>query len=478
MALHGGEIVALVGENGAGKSTLMKVLSGVYPAGDFEGEIFWKGARVEFESPPDAEQRGIAIIHQELSQFNHLSVAENLFVGHWPRTWWGKVQWNEMNQKAQKWLDVVGVKCAPQEIMGNLSVGIQQLVEIAKALSRKSEVLILDEPTSALTPSEVERLFNLLRELKVQGKGLIYISHKMEEIFELSDRIYILRDGKTVHSAMSKEITREDLIRHMVGRNLDRLFPEVPPKKLGKTLIRVKEFSGTDGVGRRIFGPLNFSVCEGEIVGFAGLLGSGRTESMKALLGDPSFVVSGSVEIDERAVVITNPRGGLRNRLIYLSEDRKGESNLAERSLEENVSLARLSQRPVFSILNLTDEERLANETLNLLSTKCTGPEQEIQNLSGGNQQKVIIGRALQTDPKVLILDEPTRGVDVGAKYEIYEILFELTKKGMGIVMISSDLPELLALCDRIVVLADGHQKGEVPREEFSETQIMKFAVG
>lgn len=488
LQLQQGEILALVGENGAGKSTLMKILSGVYPRDEFEGEILIRGKSARFRAPADAEQAGIAIIHQELSQFGDLTVAENLFVGHWP-TRWRLINWDLLNKSAHQWLVAVGAPCRAEDRMQDLSVGVQQIVEIAKALSRKSEILILDEPTSALTPSEIKRLFQFLQKLKEEGKGLIYISHRMEEIFELSDRVVVLRDGRSVFSSKTAETNPKDLIHAMVGRTLDRLFPQrYPPKRdcpdnskitqIGKRpILEVKDFEGYKLSGQKLFGPLNFELYPGEILGFAGLLGARRTESMRALLGDPTIETRGEILVNQKPTHIRNPRWGVMNHIIYLSEDRKGSSILPQRSLSENVSLMRLSQKRLVSFVSHDDENQKTQSSLSALRTRCTGPEQEIRFLSGGNQQKVVIGRALQANPQIMILDEPTRGIDVGAKFEIYEILVDLAAKGLALILISSDLPELINLCDRIIVLAQGQQRGELQAPELVDTEIMKLAV-
>lgn len=476
LTICSGEILALVGENGAGKSTLMKILSGAYPSGSFTGQIRIDGTPLQFRSPIEAENAGIAIIHQELSSFLHLTVAENIFAGHW-QTRFGLIDWPKLQSEAQKWLDAVGSDIDASTIMGTLSVGSQQMVEIAKALARNSRVLILDEPTSALTPREVENLFKLLRDLKSKGKGLVYISHKMEEIYELADRITVLRDGQTVQTANATELSEDKLITHMVGRSLSNLFPQSPPRVFGETQLSVSNYSGIHQSGKKVFGPLNFSVKKGEILGFSGLLGAGRSEMLQSLFGDAKILTTGRVELLGRHYSDATPRKSLKEHLAFVGEDRKRDSIFPFRSLEENVSIARLASGSLFSWLNSGQEYLGAVKSLKQLNTKATGPEMLIQQLSGGNQQKVILGRTLQTDPAIILLDEPTRGVDVGAKYEIYEILFALAQQGKTLLVASSDLPELMALSDRIVVLSQGHQMGSLERSDFSQTAIMKLAV-
>lgn len=477
LEIRAGEVLALVGENGAGKSTLMKVLSGTYPVGSFTGRILVDGKETSFRSPADAEAAGIAIIHQELSGFLHLSVAENLFVGHWPGKR-GFVDWARLRADARKWLDVVGVRCELDETLANLSVGTQQMIEIAKALSRNSRVLILDEPTSALSPQEVDCLFALMERLRAEGKGLVYISHKMEEVYRLCDRITVLRDGQTVHTAPAAELPEDQLVSKMVGRPLSRLFPEAPARELGAEVLRLEKFSGAHAsTGRQLFGPVSLSLHAGEILGFAGLLGAGRTELMRAIFGDENIRTSGEVKIGGQVTQLASPRAALHHQLALVAEDRKRDSILPARNLSENVSIARLAAGNVARVLNATAEEDAAAESLRRFNTKAWGTGQLIQELSGGNQQKVILGRALQTAPQIILLDEPTRGVDVGAKYEIYEILFQLAKAGHALLVVSSDLLELMALADRIVVLSQGAMTGELPRAEFSQTEIMKRAI-
>lgn len=471
-----GEILSLVGENGAGKSTLMKVLSGTYPAGSFRGQLFVDGRPIEFRTPLDAEKAGIAIIHQELSSFLHLSVAENLFVGHWPSTL-GMVDWKKLYAEAARWLDLVGVKCALDTKMAELSVGTQQMVEIAKALSRNTNVLILDEPTSALTAAEVDLLFALLKKLRAEGKGLVYISHKMEEVYALSDRITVLRDGQSVHTAPAKEMPSEILLSKMVGRPLNRLFPEPPARDWGKEELRVEDFSGFSESGKKLFGPISFSLRQGEILGFAGLLGAGRSELMQAIFGDPRIRTIGSVWLRGKKMDLRGPREALREHIAFVPEDRKRDSILAPRSLHENVSVSRLAAGNLFRVLPSGKETERSRESLKTLGTRATGPEQRIEELSGGNQQKVILGRVLQTAPGIVLLDEPTRGVDVGAKFDIYEIIFKLAKEGKAVLVVSSDLLELLALADRIMVLNRGRCTRELARTEFSQEEVMKHAI-
>ncbi len=477
LEIYSGEILALVGENGAGKSTLMKVLSGTYPTGSFTGQILVDGKEQSFKSPLDAENAGIAIIHQELSSFLHLTVAENLFVGHWPKSFGGLIDWNRLSQQADHWIKMVGASCQPSDRMGELSVGQQQLIEIAKALSRESRVLILDEPTSALTPREVDKLFELLRHLRNEGKGLVYISHKMEEIYALADRITVLRDGQTVHTAPANQLPEEKLIQHMVGRSLDRLFPEPPARTAGDVVLKLENFCGFALNGRPLFGPISFELRRHEILGFSGLLGAGRSELLQGIFGDRNIKTTGRMWLHGKLMQHRSTREALRNRVSFVGEDRKRDSILPTRSLDENVSLARLASGSLSRIIDPAIEWEHSRTSLRQLNTKATGPEMLISQLSGGNQQKVIIGRALQVAPDVILMDEPTRGVDVGAKYEIYEIVFRLAQEGKALLVVSSDLPELMALSDHVMVLSEGRQTSLLHRSQFSQEAIMKCAI-
>jgi len=482
LKIYPGQVLALVGENGAGKSTLMKVLSGVYPAGSFEGKIILDGAEVKFRNPKDAEEAGIAIIHQELSSFKHLSVAENLFVGRWPKRS-GLLNWPEIVSRTNELLKTIGADFNAFDQVADLSVGNQQLLEIAKALSRKSRVLILDEPTSALTPKEVHKLYSLLAELKAQGVGLVYISHKMEEIYHLADRITVLRDGESVHTAMTADLPEPLLIQHMVGRRLEALpnysGPRNPDKPFGDIILRVENYQGYTRANRKpLFGPMNFEIRRGEIFGLGGLLGAGRTELIQSLFGDPRMFTKGRVFWNGKVFASGSPREGLRARIAFVSEDRKNSSILPGRSLNENIGLSRLSSDRLWKFLTPSRELKRAQDALVRFKTRTTGPEQEIRNLSGGNQQKAILARALEVLPDLIILDEPTRGIDIGAKYEIYEILASLAEQGKTLIIVSSELPELFHLSDRIMVLAQGKQMGILQRHEYSQERVMSLAVG
>lgn len=480
LSIFRGEVHALVGENGAGKSTLMKILSGSIPHGQFGGQILKAGESMHFAKPKDSEAAGVAIIHQELSAFPHLTVAENLAVGHWPSKM-GIVDQAALKDSADRSLRRVGAGFSSRVRMGDLSTGDQQLVEIAKALSRDSQVLILDEPTSSLSPKESERLFALINELRTAGKALIYISHRMEEIFRLSERITVLRDGSSVHTALAKELDESSLIAKMVGRPLNALYPQRPSRKIGPESICLEGFRARAKQSVREIGPISFSARKGEIVGFGGLLGAGRSELFRAVIGDESYRISGEVKILDRPFHTRNPGSSYREGLAYLSEDRKRDSIMPTRTLTENASIQRLSLGGLAAYVNFDKETTHARESMAQLKTRFHSPGQNITDLSGGNQQKVILARILQTAPEILILDEPTRGVDVGAKYEIYEILFQLVEQNKTVILISSDLPELLAMSDRVIVMSYGKQRGEIDKhvnpEGYTQESVMKLAV-
>lgn len=482
LTLHAGETLALVGENGAGKSTLMKILSGVYPYGTYEGEIWISGETRRFRSPKDAEQAGVAIIHQELSPFEDLSVAENLFVGRWPqknRTPW--VDWARLNQEARVWIERVGAKCAPEDRMGDLSVGNQQLVEIAKALAREGRILILDEPTSALTPAETTRLFELMMRLKKEGHGIVYISHKMNEIYALSDRITVLRDGSSIETRATSDFPENEVIAAMAGRQLlpstAQSAESIPPiTRHAPALLTLEGFTALNRDSGRCYGPFSFSLRPGEILGVAGLLGSGRSELLQGLFGDERFDCAGVWRFRPGTDKPRSPRASLRAGIAFVHESRKTDSLLSGRSLEENANVAKLVSRNLFRTFKPSDLAQAANTALARLSTKFTSVGQDIQTLSGGNQQKVVLARMLETQPELILLDEPTRGVDVGAKAEIYAILRELANQGKSLIVASSEMPELIHLCDRILVLSAGRQRGILRREEFSQERILSLA--
>jgi D-xylose transport system ATP-binding protein len=476
LTLHQGEILALVGENGAGKSTLMKVLGGVYPHEEFQGQIFVNNQEVQFSSTNDSRLSGISLIHQELSLFPDLTVAENLMVGNWP-SHYGFVNLKKMNELADHWLQKLGIHFSSMQKMSTLSVGQQQLVEIAKALSRQSKILILDEPTSSLTARETEKLFSLLNELKKQGCGLIYISHRMEEIFSLADRVTVLRDGQSVFMSPIKEVDSKTLIKHMVGRTIENFYPASELAPQNKTVLKVKNFTAIKKTTQQKFGPIDFYLNQGEILGLSGLLGAGRSELLQALCGDEAYTAAGEIFLDDQKLELLTLQNSFRSGFGLVPEDRKTQSLLPSLSLTVNTQLLRISQKKLWGWVSETEEKQRTQKDLKVLNTKFNSVDQKITELSGGNQQKIIFARILQNNPQILILDEPTRGVDVGAKFEIYQLMRQLTKQGRSILLISSDLPELMSMSDRILVLSSGKIQGELNKNDFEQEKILQWAL-
>ncbi|MFD1396303.1 sugar ABC transporter ATP-binding protein [Kroppenstedtia eburnea] len=469
-SLDRGEVHALMGENGAGKSTLMKILGGIYRKDG--GRVMVSGVERDISNPREATGLGIAMIHQELNLIPHLSVMENLFLGRefvFGRTGW--IRWNRMKAEAKKWLEQLEMDLDPSVQTGDLSVGQQQMVEIAKALSLEAKILVLDEPTAALTNREIESLFNVIRSLKKQGVGMIYISHRMEEIFEICDRITVMRDGETVGTRISSETDMNELVRMMVGREIKNRYPRnpVPP---GEERLSVEGLTRKGEVK-----DVTFSIRQGEIVGLAGLMGAGRTETADLLFGirKPD---GGTIRIDGQEVRIRRPEDAIRHGIAYVTEDRKQEGLVLPLSVRENLSLPNLPSLSSWGVIHWQKEARLTEETVKTLSVKTSGPEQEIRTLSGGNQQKVVIGKWLATSPRVLILDEPTRGVDIGAKEEIYRLMDRLAREGLAILLISSDLPEVLGMSDRVLVMHEGRVTGRFEKGEATQENVMRAASG
>lgn len=464
-----GEIHALMGENGAGKSTLMKILLGIYQKD--EGTIRVDGHEFSFKSPKDAEKHGIAIIHQELNVIPSLTVMENMFLGR--DLCYGKsgvLRTAEMHEKTRQYLQQLGLDIDPREEVKNLSIGQQQMIEIARALSIRAKVLIMDEPTAALTDREIEHLFGIMNELKAQGVSIVYISHRMEEIFAMCDRITVLRDGTYVGTEEVKKLDLDKVVQMMVGRELGERYPErVPYEDVER--FRVEGLSD----GKRIK-DISFSAKKGEIVGVAGLMGAGRTEIVKALFGVSKQ--SGKVYLDGKEVVIKRPMDAIKHGIGYVTEDRKGEGLVLDLSVKENVALPNLNDISLKGVISKHKENNLVKEMIEKLRIKTSSPSLSVKSLSGGNQQKVVFGKWLGIKPKLLILDEPTRGVDIGAKKEIYEIMNELTKEGVTIIMISSELPEILGMSDRILVMHEGKLAKELTRQEATQETIMHAATG
>lgn len=466
-----GEVLALLGENGAGKSTLMKILSGVYHKDS--GSIFIQGSEVDINGIKDAEKLGIAIIHQELSLLPNLSIWENIFLGN--EGFNGvtrRINKKELKEKSEALLKDIGFSVAVDTLVKDLNVGEKQLIEIAKALSKNSKLIIMDEPTTALTDVETDNLFKVINKLKSENMGIVYISHRINEIFQICDRITVIRDGKHVADVKTKDITKDDLISMMVGRKLEEQFPYRKSTK-GHTILKVENLS----YGEKVCN-INFEAKSGEILGVSGLMGSGRTEMAKTIFGEYKKS-SGKIIVDGKEVNICSPKDAIEKGICYLSEDRKKEGLILGMSVGSNMTLSNLKKyENGAKRINKVEEGKEIQEYIKKLSIKTPSADQLIKNLSGGNQQKVILAKWIMLAPKVLIIDEPTRGIDVGAKKEIYEVLNELKAMGKAIIMISSDMPEILGICDRILVMHEGAISGELSREEASQEAIMKYAVG
>jgi len=472
-----GEIHALCGENGAGKSTLMKVLSGVYPYGSYDGNIYIEGKEVRFRNIKESQEAGIAIIYQELAVVEEMTVAENLFLGH--ELMRGKyIDWNRLYSEAQKWLQKIGLDIDPETKVRNLTVGKQQLIEIAKALTKNAKIIILDEPTAALTDSDVATLKNILCDLRSQGVTCIYISHRLNEVMELADAVTVLRDGQTISTDRIELLTEERIIAKMVGRELNELYP-YEPRNVGKEILKVDCYSVTDEqTGREVIHDVSFSLKAGEILGISGLMGSGRTELFTSLFGAYHGKKRGTVWIDGKQVDIRRPVEAIQYGMAYVSEDRKKYGLVLEMDIIKNSTLVALKKVAKWNVIDHVLEVKQAEEITKRMKLKAPTLEAKVSQLSGGNQQKVVLSKWLLNNPKILILDEPTRGIDVGAKYEIYKIINELASQGVGIVLISSELPEVMGISDRILVMSEGRITGEFQRHEATQERIMTCATG
>ena len=473
LSVEPGEIHAICGENGAGKSTLMKVLSGVYPHGTYDGEILYEGQPVAFRDIRDSEQQGIIIIHQELALVPQLSVAENMFLGNEVARA-GVIDWPQTFRRTRELLAKVGLNEAPTTVVEKLGVGKQQLIEIAKALAKDVRLLILDEPTAALQENDSQKLLDLMLELKAQGVSQIIISHKLNEIRRVADRVTVIRDGSTVSTLARAEITEERIIRDMVGRDMAHRYPERTPH-IGEMLMEVRDWTvWHPDQPRKVISNAAVTVRAGEIVGIAGLMGSGRTELAMSLFGRSyGRDITGSATIGGKPADLSNVSRAIDSGLAYVTEDRKVLGLILEDPIQRNISLANLAGIASGGILSMGKERAVAERYRQSMRIRTPSVAQLVMNLSGGNQQKVVLSKWLFTQPQVLILDEPTRGIDVGAKFEIYALMNELVAQGRGVVMISSEMPELLGMCDRIYVMNEGRIVGELPREEASQERIM-----
>lgn len=464
-----GEVHALIGENGAGKSTLMNILTGLHKMD--RGRILVNGREKHYQNPKEAENEGIAFIHQELNIWPDMTVLENLFIGREITNRLGVLKTKEMKALAKEVFARLNISLPFGLDAGSCSVGEQQMIEIAKALLTDAEVIIMDEPTSALTEREIESLFEVIRSLKKEGVSFIYISHRMEEIFTICDRITVMRDGKTVDTKQVQDTNEHEVVNKMVGRDLDDWFPERRAKP-GGIVLEVRNFTRSD-----VFENITFSVRSGEILGIAGLMGSGRSEIMRAIFGIDDYD-QGEIFIEGKKVHIRRPSDAVNEGIGFITENRKDEGLLLDFSIRENMSLANLKSFAPHGLLKTKDEENFVQLMVDRLKVKTTSSDELAGNLSGGNQQKVVIAKWIGTAPKVLILDEPTRGIDVGAKREIYNLMNELTERGMAIVMISSELPEVLGMSDRILVVHEGRLAGELKKTEATQEKIMFLATG
>ena len=467
--LDDGEIHALMGENGAGKSTLMKILTGVYTRD--AGTVIVDGQEVHYKNLQEAEKAGIVFIHQELNVMFDLTVEENMFMGKEIKNAFGVCDSKAMRAEVRKIFDKLGVDIDPSKRMDELSIGQQQMIEIAKALMLDAKVIIMDEPTTALTTKETEVLFKVVNDLRSKGVSIVYISHRMEEIFELCDRITVLRDGSYIGTERIKDITMNDVVKMMIGREIGERYP-TRDNEIGDVVFEVKDLNCAG-----VFHDVNFQVHAGEVLGVSGLMGAGRTEIMQAIFGNMPNV-TGTIMLNGKEIKNKNPEMAKKNGIGFITEDRKVQGLLLQDSILKNISIANLDKISKSGVLNKTAEDELIKRGIEELHIKCFGPDHACVNLSGGNQQKVVFAKWIYTEPKVLILDEPTKGVDIGAKKEIYSIINDLAAKGVAIIMVSSELPEVLGMSDRVMVVREGEVRGILNKDEADQEKIMTLATG
>lgn len=469
LTVKAGQVMALIGENGAGKSTLMKVLTGIYKKD--AGDIIYLGKATNFNGPKSSQEAGIGIIHQELNLIPELTIAENIFLGREFTNIFGCIDWNKTYAQADKLLAELHLKYDSRRLISDLSIGEQQMVEIAKVLSFNSKVIIMDEPTDALTDTETASLFEVIRKLKQQNCGVVYISHRLQEIFEICDAVTVLRDGQFIGEKKVSELTEDTLIEMMVGRKLQDQYPRIDIQR-GKETLSVKNLIG-NGVN-----DVSFSLHEGEILGISGLMGAGRTELMKMIYG-ANPAKSGTIVLNGKTIKTQTPKDGLNYGIVYISEDRKKDGLILGMSVKDNMSLNALSYfvNP-FKKLRLIDEQQAVDDFVGLFNIKTPSTNQIIGFLSGGNQQKVAIAKGLMTRPSILILDEPTRGVDVGAKKEIYQLINQFKQQGLSVILVSSDMPEVLGMSDRILVIHEGKVTGDFSISDATQEKLMAAAVG
>ncbi len=476
LEVRSGEVHALLGENGAGKSTLIKVLGGVHKPD--AGSICIDDQPVRFDTTRDAEEAGIAIIHQELNLVPQMTVAENIYLGREPRTRWGFVRFNKMRRDARAELSPLDTRIHPARPISEYNVGQQQLVEIAKALSMHARVVVMDEPTSALSDQEVENLFRVIRTLRDQQVAIIYISHKLDEIFDIADRVSVLRDGRSMGTRVVSETDSAELVKLMVGRKLDDFFPKQSAQK-GEEVLRVSNLSvrHPQRPDTLLLDSIDLHLQRGEILGIAGLMGAGRSELLMTIFGNPPGErVSGTTTLRSHPVTISSPVDAIDHGLGLVTEDRKLQGLFLRLGVKTNMTITSLNKTVVGGLIRPNREEEMARDYIQRLKIKAPGLTSAVQTLSGGNQQKIILAKWLLTDPLILLLDEPTRGIDVGAKAELYQLINRFVQQGLGIVMVSSELPELLALCDRIMILCEGRKTAEFHHNDASEEKIMTAA--
>lgn len=470
------EVLALVGENGAGKSTLMKITSGVYPYKSFTGDIYFENKEMKFYSVKDGEKAGINIIHQELNLVPHLKVYENIFLGN-ELIKFTFLDKNRMREKTERILSSLGIDIDPDKAVGELTVGQMQMVEIAKAMSKDTKILIMDEPTSALTDKEINHLFDLIQNLKKSNVSIIYISHKLEEVFKISDRVVVLRDGIIAGEEDIRTAKKERIITLMVGREIKQMYP--PRIKQKKELfLKISNYSVSDNDNKKILHNINLTINKGEIFGIAGLMGAGRSVFLLSLFGAVNMKITGEILIQDKKYSPVSVKTAINNGFAFIPEDRKYMGLILQLSVRHNLSLPLITNRLKGFFIDKEQESQIVTQNINNLKVKCASEDIEVNFLSGGNQQKIVIGKWLSMDPKILLLDEPTRGVDIGAKFEIYNLLNELIKQGVTIIVASSDLPELLGISHRIGVICNGRMVKTVDAEKTNQEEIMFYATG
>ena len=473
LTFYPSKVNAILGENGAGKSTLLKILTGVYT--DYEGEILLDEKPVRFKNIKDAQKAGIAIIHQELNLIPALNIVENLFLGQEIRNSWGLLDTSAMTRITKELLRKLELDISPATLVQNLKVGEQQLIEIAKALLADAQIILMDEPTSALSDKEIENLHRIIADLKKEGKTIVYISHKMDELFKIAETYTVMRDGNTIDAGEMSQTTEQDLIRKMVGREI-LIQKKQSGTKAKNTVLSIKELTLPHHTlkNRNLLDNISFDLKEGEILGIFGLMGAGRTELLQTIFGVSSAKSTGSISIDNQEISIKSPKDAIKNGMAFVTEDRKTEGLVLGMNVASNISLTTLSEN---SLLNEKSEKKLAKDYISTLAIKTPSSQQLCINLSGGNQQKVVLAKWLATNPRILLLDEPTRGIDINAKNEIYELIKKLAEEGKSIIVVSSEIPELLTLADRILVMSEGKIKAEFSADEANEDTLLKAAI-